>query len=115
MERSIISMLILSIILCSNIMNNPMKKQINNNSIYKITKEDVAELKIQPGQIWRHYKNKDYRILGVSCHSEELTWYVVYEALYDNEISRVWHRPLDMFLETIHINNQIQPRFQRIK
>jgi len=37
---------------------------------------------IQPNQIWRHYKNKDYRIITLSCNTEDLTWYVVYEALY---------------------------------
>ena len=69
---------------------------------------------IKPGQIWRHYKNKDYRIIAVSCNTEDLTWYVVYEALYDNEVSKIWHRPLDMFLENIEIDGKVVPRFKRI-
>ena len=69
---------------------------------------------IESGQIWRHYKNKDYRIIAVSCHSEDLTWYVVYEALYDNNVSKIWHRPLDMFLETIEIDGTLTPRFIRV-
>ncbi len=70
---------------------------------------------IQPNQIWRHYKNKDYRIIAISLHTEELKWYVVYEALYDNEISKVWHRPFDMFLENIEVDGYIVPRFRHVK
>lgn len=69
---------------------------------------------IKPGDIWRHYKNKDYRILAISCDTENLTWYIVYEALYDNPVSKIWHRPLEMFLEEVKINGVSTPRFKRI-
>jgi hypothetical protein len=69
---------------------------------------------INPGQIWRHYKNKDYRIIAISLHTEDLTWYVVYEALYDNEVSQIWHRPLEMFLEEVEIDGTFVPRFTKI-
>ena len=71
--------------------------------------------RIQPGQIWRHYKNKDYRIITVSCCTETLKWYVVYEALYENNVSQIWHRPLEMFLESIEIDGIIIPRFKYIE
>jgi len=70
---------------------------------------------INPGEIWRHYKNKDYRIIAISCNTEDLTWYVVYEALYDNEVSKIWHRPLEMFLEDIEIEGKRVPRFVRVE
>lgn len=70
---------------------------------------------IKPGEIWRHYKNKDYHILAVSCHSEDLSWYVVYETLYDNPVSKIWHRPLEMFLGNVEIDGKIIPRFTRVK
>jgi len=69
---------------------------------------------IKAGDIWRHYKNKDYRIITVSCNTEDLTWYVVYEALYDNAVSKIWHRPLEMFLETIEIDGTNVPRFTHV-
>lgn len=69
---------------------------------------------IKPGQIWRHYKNKDYRIITISCDAEDLTWYVIYEALYDNEVSKIWHRPLEMFLEMVEIDGISAPRFKHI-
>jgi hypothetical protein len=70
--------------------------------------------KIQPNQVWRHYKNKDYRIIAISLHTEDLTWYVVYEALYDNDMSKIWHRPLNMFLENVEVDGIVVPRFQNI-
>lgn len=70
---------------------------------------------IKPQQVWRHYKNKDYRIIAISCNTEDLTWYVVYEALYKNNVSQIWHRPLDMFLETVEIDGTIVPRFELVE
>jgi cyclomaltodextrinase len=70
--------------------------------------------KIKPNDIWQHYKGKQYRILAVSCHSEDLTLYVVYETLYDNPVSKIWHRPLEMFLGTLEIDGAIVPRFMRV-
>lgn len=92
--------------------------QNENEDIFKDETEDYMyslRSQINPGQTWRHYKNKDYRIIAVSCHSEDLTWYVVYEALYDNPVSKIWHRPLEMFLEEIEIDGEMTPRFKRIE
>jgi len=68
---------------------------------------------IKPHDIWQHYKGGHYRIIALSCHSEDLTWYVVYETLYDNNISRIWHRPLEIFLGTLELDGQTIPRFVR--
>ena len=68
-----------------------------------------------PGAIYEHYKGKRYKILGISCHSEDLTWYVVYETLYKNEVSTIWHRPLDMFVGTLEVNGVRIERFKRIE
>lgn len=70
---------------------------------------------IKSNQIWRHYKNKDYRIITISCDAESLKWYVVYEALYDNDISKIWHRPLEMFLESVEIDGKMVPRFRKVE
>lgn len=61
-----------------------------------------------PGR-YRHYKGKDYRVLGVSRHSETLEELVVYQLLYGDH--GLWVRPRAMFLETIEINGVTQPRF----
>lgn len=70
---------------------------------------------IEVGQVWRHYKNKDYRIIAISRCTESLLWYVVYEALHENEMSQIWHRPLAMFLESIEIDGSIVPRFRLVQ
>jgi hypothetical protein len=52
--------------------------------------------------IYKHYKTGNlYRVIGVGKHSETLEDLVFYEALYENEISKLWARPLAMFAEEI--------------
>lgn len=70
-----------------------------------------------PLGLYRHYKGKDYEVLGVARHSESHEMLVVYKALYDSPEfgeNTVWTRPLDMFLETIEINGEVVPRFSHI-
>lgn len=63
---------------------------------------------------YRHYKGKEYRVLGVAKHSEDLEELVVYEALYDNEESKLWVRPKSMFLEDVDIDGKEVKRFEYI-
>jgi ribA/ribD-fused uncharacterized protein len=61
--------------------------------------------------IYRHYKNKEYEVLGVSKDTDNLTDYVVYKTLYDNDVSKLWVRKLDEFNELIVIDGVEIPRF----
>lgn len=69
----------------------------------------------KPG-IYEHYKNPDhkYRVYGSGKHSETLEDLVIYEALYDNEMSKLWARPVAMFLEEVEVNGKRVPRFKYI-
>lgn len=58
---------------------------------------------------YRHYKNKDYRVVSLAKHSETLEDMVVYNALYGDE--GVWVRPLKMFTEKVVVNGKEMPRF----
>ena len=62
----------------------------------------------KPGR-YRHYKNLDYRVLGVARHSETLEPLVVYQALYGER--GLWVRPAAMFVETVEIEGKRMPRF----
>lgn len=53
---------------------------------------------IRPGR-YRHYKGKDYTVLGVARHSETLDEVVVYRQEYGDR--SLWVRPAAMFLETV--------------
>lgn len=64
---------------------------------------------------YKHYKGNFYRVLGVAKHSETLEDLVVYEALYDNEVSKLWVRPLKMFTEKVELNGKKVPRFEFVE
>ncbi|HWY80047.1 MAG TPA: DUF1653 domain-containing protein [Candidatus Sulfotelmatobacter sp.] len=71
--------------------------------------------KIKLGR-YKHSKTGNfYRVLAIAKHSETLEEFVVYECLYDNPQSKVWVRPLKMFLEKVIINNEKVPRFNFIE
>ena len=62
--------------------------------------------------VYRHYKGKDYEVIGVAKHSEDESELVVYRTLYGD--FSLWVRPLEMFNETIEIDGQQVKRFQRL-
>lgn len=65
----------------------------------------------RPG-LYRHYKQKDYRVIGLARHSETREWLVVYEALYGD--GGLWVRPATMFTETVEVDGRRGPRFERV-
>lgn len=63
---------------------------------------------------YKHYKGNTYEVLGVAKHSETLEDFVVYKALYENSVSKLWIRPIKMFLEKIEKDGKIINRFEYI-
>jgi len=68
----------------------------------------MPKQQIKPGT-YRHYKGKDYQVIGTAQHSETLETLVVYKPLYND--SGLWVRPLDMFNEDIELDGKLRPRF----
>lgn len=64
---------------------------------------------ITPGR-YRHYKGKEYQVIGVARHSETQEEYVVYRMLYGDQ--SLWIRPAAMFLETVAVAGEQLPRFR---
>ena len=66
---------------------------------------------------YRHYKGKEYEVLGVASHSETLEELVVYKALYDIEgkgKDTLWVRPKKMFEEEVEVDGVVKKRFEHI-
>ncbi|SMD07976.1 DUF1653 domain-containing protein [Sporomusa malonica] len=59
--------------------------------------------------IYRHYKGKQYQVIGEATHSETLEPVVIYRALYGE--FGLWVRPKAMFCENIIIEGREVPRF----
>ena len=53
---------------------------------------------IKPGR-YRHFKGKEYEVLGIARHSETEEELVVYRALYGD--FSLWVRPVSMWNETV--------------
>ena len=67
---------------------------------------------------YRHFKGKEYKVIGIARHSETLEELVVYKALYDHtEFGKnsLWVRPKEMFLEEVVVGKKTMPRFSFIK
>lgn len=59
---------------------------------------------------YRHFKGKEYQVLGVARHSETGDELVVYKKLYDDYSLCV--RPFAMFTEEVEWNGKKMPRFE---
>jgi hypothetical protein len=66
---------------------------------------------IRPGK-YRHYKGKDYEVLGTATHSETGEKLVVYRPLYGE--GALWVRPLAMFAESVTVGTESVPRFRYV-
>ena len=66
---------------------------------------------VQTGR-YRHYKGKEYEVIGVARHSETEEEVVVYRTLYGD--FDLWVRPLAMFTETVAVDGTERPRFQYV-
>lgn len=72
---------------------------------------------VRPGR-YRHYKGKDYEVIGLALHSETNEKMVVYRALYKSEEfgeNAIWVRPLSSFTETVEFEGKPVPRFTKIE
>lgn len=64
---------------------------------------------LPPGR-YRHYKGKDYTVLGTARHSETDELLVVYRQEYGDHA--LWVRPAAMFRETVVVDGRPVPRFR---
>lgn len=76
----------------------------------------MDKIDMEPG-LYRHYKGKNYEVIGVCRHTETLEPFVVYRALYESPgfgSDSLWVRPFDMFTGTVEYEGKNVLRFARI-
>ena len=66
---------------------------------------------IPPGK-YRHYKGKEYEVIGVARHSETEEAMVVYRALYGDH--GIWVRPASMWNEEVEQGEVKVRRFEKV-
>lgn len=64
---------------------------------------------VPPGR-YRHYKGREYSVIGTARHSETLEELVVYRREADDH--SLWVRPRTMFSERVRVDGQEVPRFE---
>ncbi len=65
-------------------------------------------MELKPGK-YRHFKGKEYELIGIAKHSETMEELVVYRALYAEQ--DLWVRPASMWSEEVHREDYHGPRF----
>lgn len=66
---------------------------------------------------YRHFKGKEYEVIGIGNHSETLEKMVIYRALYESKDfgkDTIWIRPYEMFVGTKNIEGKEVKRFEYI-
>lgn len=67
---------------------------------------------IKVGALYKNSKKGGiYKVLALAKHSESLEDLVIYEAQYENTMSKVWARPAKMWNEIVEVNGQKVSRF----
>ncbi len=61
---------------------------------------------------YRHYKGREYTVIGTARHSETQEELVVYRPEYGER--GLWVRPKAMFLEDVEVDGETVPRFDFI-
>jgi hypothetical protein len=68
-------------------------------------------MSVRPGR-YRHYKGREYTVIGTARHSETEEELVVYRQEYGDH--SLWVRPAAMFAENVTIEGRSCPRFEFI-
>lgn len=90
-----------------------IKCKVFKQKIYINTMTD--ELKLGK---YKHYKGKQYKVIGFARHRETLEKLVFYKALYNSkkfENKALWVRPKSMFFKIVNVNGKKISRFEFIE
>ena len=69
-------------------------------------------MELKPGK-YRHFKGREYELIGIARHSETMEEMVVYRALYGEQ--GLWVRPASMWTEEVRREDYCGPRFVSVE
>ncbi|WP_077035449.1 DUF1653 domain-containing protein [Pelomonas sp. KK5] len=76
-----------------------------------MSEQALPPLPATPTGRYRHYKGRDYDVIGVARHSETHEPLVVYRPLYGE--GALWVRPHAMFFGTMEVDGRTVARFAK--
>lgn len=80
----------------------------------RIKRVNEMTTKLKLGK-YKHFKGKDYDVIGIAKDCENLNDIVIYKSLYDSpefKKGTLWTRPLKNFIETIDRDGKTFKRFE---
>jgi hypothetical protein len=82
-----------------------------------MNKEDPIPLLLndapKSGEVYRHYKGDNYRVVSLALHSNDDEWMVVYAPLYEGAVATLFTRPLREWTEVVEWEGQKVKRFSK--
>lgn len=72
-------------------------------------------MEVEIGATYKHSKKGGlYKVIAIAKHSETLEDLVIYEALYENTLAKIWARPISNFIEEVEIGGKMKNRFEKV-
>lgn len=69
------------------------------------------------GEVYKHYKGAHggmYRVVGMAIDTQDDSWVVIYEPLYENAVAQLFTRPLNEWREMVEWEGTQVERFTKI-
>jgi hypothetical protein len=73
---------------------------------------EIPENAPKVGDVCRHYKGNNYRVVGIALDSSD-EWMIVYEPLYENPAAKLFTRPLREWSEDVEWEGVKLKRFTK--
>ena len=67
---------------------------------------------LAPG-VYKHYKGKEYNVIGVGKDTETEELVVIYRPRYESDVA-YWVRPYVMFIDDVPLERGSVPRFVKV-
>jgi hypothetical protein len=66
------------------------------------------------GEVYKHYKGDNYRVVDIVLDSTTDRWAVLYEPLYENAVAKLFVRPVAQWREVVEWEGKKLERFVKV-